>query len=61
MFIDENITKTKAFKEQLEQHAELFATQSDPAHRVRDRVFSRICQALNAMSDIGKRSTRICP
>jgi hypothetical protein len=37
MFFDENITKTKAFQEQLDQHCEIFAVWSNRGREKPDR------------------------
>jgi len=51
MFYDENITRTKAFQEQLEQHGELFAAWSNSPSREGDRVNPRIRGVLNNVKD----------
>jgi hypothetical protein len=50
MYIDVNITKTKAFKEQLGQHSELYAPLNTPSLSLRDRLLTRISSALMALS-----------
>jgi hypothetical protein len=42
MLYDENLVKTKAFKEQLEQHARLLATQGERSKRLQDRQGNKI-------------------
>ena len=46
MFYDQNITKTKAFREQLNQHSELFEAWSEPSPRVKDRVIPKVGETL---------------
>jgi len=51
MFFDENLTKTKAFKEQLDQHAEMYATWSEASPCAKDKVLNLICKALISISN----------
>lgn len=42
MFIDGNLTKTKAFREQLELHGELFASWADESPRAKENLFPKL-------------------
>ena len=42
MFIDDKITETKAYREQLDQHAELFASWADDSPRAKENLFPKL-------------------
>jgi hypothetical protein len=46
MFYDENLTKTKAFKEQLDQHATLFSSHAKRSPSFQEYLKGKTSQAL---------------
>jgi hypothetical protein len=51
MFVDQNLTKTKAYQEQLDQHGELYAAWKGNPPKLREKKLEGVRKGLTSVGD----------